>query len=202
MPASLEVKFKFAVVPATELAETLVREGAPASIVTWSVGVAVFPYVSVVEDPVKVTTPLDPNEKLQPEVQGLVLPLVPLNVYEIPPLLEVTRSDVALVKLSVDEVPRSSAGFKVSVTVGVIAVFSILTLVKFDESEDVTPLNVCDALNEYVSLASEEKVQLPEPLVAVKVQITGEPAAGVAVTVTTAPVVKPVKSIVGVSSAV
>ena len=102
MPASLEVKFKFAVVPATELAETLVREGAPASIVTWSVGVAVFPYVSVVEDPVKVTTPLDPNEKLQPEVQGLVLPLVPLNVYEIPPLLEVTRSDVAQVKLSVD----------------------------------------------------------------------------------------------------
>jgi hypothetical protein len=45
-------------------------------------------------------------------------------------------------------------------------------------------------------------VQLPEPLVAVKVHVTGDPELGVAVTVTTAPVVKPVKSIVGVSSAV
>jgi hypothetical protein len=76
------------------------------------------------------------------------------------------------------------------------------TLLKFDESEDVTPLNVCDALNEYVWLAREEKVQLPEPLVAVKLHVTAEPELGVAVTVTTAPVVKPVKSIVGVSSAV
>jgi len=51
-------------------------------------------------------------------------------------------------------------------------------------------------------LASEEKVQLPDPLEAVNVQVTGEPELGVAVTVTTAPVDKPVKSIVGVSSAV
>jgi hypothetical protein len=45
-------------------------------------------------------------------------------------------------------------------------------------------------------------VQLPELLVAVKVHVTGDPELGVAVTVTTALVVKPVKSIVGVSSAV
>jgi hypothetical protein len=45
-------------------------------------------------------------------------------------------------------------------------------------------------------------VQLPEPLAAVKLQVAGEPELGVAVTVTTAPVVNPVKSIVGVSSAV
>jgi hypothetical protein len=102
----------------------------------------------------------------------------------------------------VEEVPRSSAEFKSRVTVGVKLVLKITTLLKFDESEDVTPLNVCDALNEYVSLASEEKVQLPEPLVAVKLHVTAEPELGVAVTVTTAPVVKPVKSIVGVSSAV
>jgi hypothetical protein len=45
-------------------------------------------------------------------------------------------------------------------------------------------------------------VQLPEPLVAVNEHVTEEPELGVAVMVTTAPVDRPVKSIVGVSSAV
>jgi hypothetical protein len=97
-----------------------------------------------------VITPELKVPKLQPDVQLLLFPLPPLVVYETPPLLDVILSVVALVILSVDEIPRSSAGFKVNVTVGVIAIFSILTFVKFAESEEVTPLNVCDALNEYV----------------------------------------------------
>jgi hypothetical protein len=86
--------------------------------------------------------------------------------------------------------------------VGIKFVLNITTLFKFAESEEDTPFIVCDALNAYVPFGSDEKMHPPEPLDAVKEQVTGEPVAGVAVTVTTAPVVKPVKSIVGVSSAV
>lgn len=56
---------------------------------------------------------------------------------------------------------------------------------------------------EYVPFANAgEKVQLPDVDVAVNVQVTGDPELGVAVTVTKAPVVKDVRSKVGVLSAV
>jgi hypothetical protein len=89
------VKFKFAVVPAIELAVTL--ESVPRNVIT--------PELKV--------------PKLQPDVHGLLLPLPPLDVYEIPPLLDVTLRVVALVILSVEEDPRSSKVFRSKVTVGV-----------------------------------------------------------------------------------
>jgi hypothetical protein len=108
-----------------------------------------------------------------------------------------------LVMLSESEDPVSSKALKSRVIDGVNVVFSIFTLANAVESAEVTPSRVCAALIEYVAFANAgENVQLPEPLVAVKLHVTGEPELGVAVTVTAAPVVNPVKSIVGVSSAV
>jgi hypothetical protein len=113
------VKFKFAVVPAIELAVTLESVGAPVLTVTSRVGVTVLPKLSDSCDPRNVITPELKVPKLQPDVHGLLLPLPPLDVYEIPPLLDVTLRVVALVILSVEEDPRSSKVFRSKVTVGV-----------------------------------------------------------------------------------
>jgi hypothetical protein len=55
-------------------------------------------------------------------------------------------------------------------------------------------------VTEYVPFTSVGNVQDPVPPVAVNVQVTAVPEDGVAVKVITAPVVKPVKEISGVSS--
>ena len=84
--------------PVTELAPTLVRVGLEVSIVTISLG---FPNESEgPEELMNVTmVPELKVPKLQPDVHGLPFPLPPpLVVYEIPPLLDVTLKDVALVK--------------------------------------------------------------------------------------------------------
>ena len=79
----------------------------------------------MVQVPAEVDDKVEPDTE-HPAVPAVVtayvtapVPLPPLVVYEIPPLLDVTLSVVALVILSVDEDPRSSKVFKSKVTVGV-----------------------------------------------------------------------------------
>jgi hypothetical protein len=89
---------------------------------------------------------------------------------------------------------------EVKVTVGLVA--SITTPVKAVETADVPPLYVCVAVIEYVPSAIVGKVQLPVVEDAVKVQVTADPEAGVAVRVTEAPFTREPMFIVGVLSEV
>jgi hypothetical protein len=108
----------------------------------------------------------------------------------------------SFVMLSVDEDPRSDPEFRSGVA-GVATLCELITSpVNATESAESTPPTVCLTLIEYVPFESVENVHEPVDPDAVKVQVTGLPVDGVAVTVTDAPVVRPDRSRVGVLSAV
>ena len=105
------------------------------------------------------------------------------------------------VMLSVSDVPALSEAVARSGVEGVATVDLLTTSpVSAGEALEVMPLNVCVAATEYVSLASAGKMQDPVDPVAVKVHVTAVLVDEVAVTVMTAPTVKPVSEISGVSS--
>jgi hypothetical protein len=110
---------------------------------------------------------------------------------------------LSLVKLSVEELPRSEADARSGVA-GVAIVLALITRpVNADEAGESIPLTLWTAVTEYVPFASGVvKVQLPVIALAVNEQVTGDPVAGVAVSVTSAPDVNDESSKVGVVSAV
>jgi hypothetical protein len=110
---------------------------------------------------------------------------------------------LSLVKLSVGELPRSEVDARSGVA-GVAIVLALITRpVNADEAGESIPLTLWTAVTEYVPFASGVvKVQLPVVALAVNEQVTGEPVAGVAVSVISAPEVKDESSKVGVVSAV
>jgi hypothetical protein len=110
---------------------------------------------------------------------------------------------LSLVTLSVGELPRSEAIARSGVEGVGKDVALTTTPVSDGELLELTPLMLCCEVKVYVWLASAgEKVHEPDVLEATKIQVTADPLAGVAVTVTVAPLAKPVRSMVGVLSAV
>jgi hypothetical protein len=110
---------------------------------------------------------------------------------------------LSLVLLSVAELPKSDAAARSGVA-GVGKVVALITTpVRLDEVAEFTPLTLCCEVKLYVPFAKAgEKVHEPDVPEAVKVQVTGEPLAGVAARVTVAPFTSPVRLSVGVLSAV
>jgi hypothetical protein len=103
------------------------------------------------------------------------------------------------VTLSVAELPESDVASRSGVE-GVAIVVLLITNPVSVAALEVTLLNVCVAATEYVPLASVVNGQDPVVAVAVNVHTTAVPEDGVAVKVITAPIVKPVIEISGVSS--
>jgi hypothetical protein len=106
------------------------------------------------------------------------------------------------VMLSEDELPESDDGSRSGVDGVATVVLLITNSVRAAEGLDVTLLKVCVAVTEYVPLVSVVNGQDPVVPVAVNVHTTAVPEDGVAVTVMTAPTVKPESEISGVSSLV
>ena len=109
---------------------------------------------------------------------------------------------LSLVVLSVFENPKSVAEVKSAAAGAAMGVALITTFARAAESAESVPLIVCFTFTEYVPLTIDSKVQVCDIAVAVNTQVTTDPLAGVAVTVTLAPIVKPAKVKVGVASAV